>query len=120
MLVALASVDDLSAERVVVDPNAMDSTGSVTIDFFVPSLDGSKVAVSLSRGGTESGDVHIFDVATGRHYLGRRAITGGITAPQCRYHRIVGLTVQALLLPRRSGVTRLRANLPRPDRRGPR
>jgi prolyl oligopeptidase len=66
LLVTLASTDDLSSERVLVDPNAMDSTGSVTIDFFVPSLDGSKVAVSLSRGGTESGDVHIVDVATGR------------------------------------------------------
>jgi len=66
MLVVLPSVDDLSRERVIVDPNAMDSTGSLTIDFFVPSLDGSKVAVSLSRGGTESGDVHIYDVATGR------------------------------------------------------
>src|SRR4029077_19410987 len=66
MLVALGSVDDLSRERVLVDPNAIDTTGSVTIDFFVPSLDGSKLAVSLSRGGTESGDVHVFDVASGR------------------------------------------------------
>ena len=66
MLVALPSVDDLSRERVLVDPNAIDSTGSLTIDFFEPSLDGSKVAVSLSRGGTESGDVHIYDVASGR------------------------------------------------------
>jgi prolyl oligopeptidase len=66
MLVALGSVDDLTRERILVDPNAMDSTGSLTIDFFEPSLDGSKVAVSLSRGGTESGDVHIYDVATGR------------------------------------------------------
>jgi prolyl oligopeptidase len=40
----------------------------VTIDFFVPSLDGSKVAVSLSKGGTESGDVHLYDVATGREF----------------------------------------------------
>ncbi|HEY6195614.1 MAG TPA: prolyl oligopeptidase family serine peptidase [Candidatus Eisenbacteria bacterium] len=66
MLVALASVDDLSRERVIVNPNAMDPTGAVTIDFLVPSLDGSKVAVSLSKGGTESGDVHVFEVATGR------------------------------------------------------
>jgi prolyl oligopeptidase len=51
---------------VLVDPNTIDSTGSTTIDFFEPSLDGAKVAVSLSRGGTESGDVHIFDVASGR------------------------------------------------------
>jgi prolyl oligopeptidase len=66
MLVVLPSVDDLSRERVIVDPNAIDSTGSTTIDFFEPSVDGSKVAVSLSRGGTESGDVHLYDVATGR------------------------------------------------------
>ena len=66
LLVALGSVDDRSRERVLVDPNTIDSTGSVTIDFFVPSSDGSKVAVSLSRGGTESGDVHLFDVASGR------------------------------------------------------
>ena len=65
MLVALASVDDLSHERVLVDPNAIDTTGSLTIDFFVPSLDGAKVAVSMSRGGTESGDVHLYDAATG-------------------------------------------------------
>jgi|KBSSwiStaDraftv2_1062776.scaffolds.fasta_scaffold103955_2 prolyl oligopeptidase len=66
MLVTLPSVDDLTGERLLVDPNAIDSTGSTTIDFFEPSLDGSKVAVSLSRGGTESGDLHIFDVTTGR------------------------------------------------------
>jgi len=66
MLVALSSVDDLSHERVLVDPNAIDSTGSTTIDFFEPSVDGSKVAVSLSRGGTESGDVHLYETATGR------------------------------------------------------
>jgi prolyl oligopeptidase len=65
MLVALASVDDLSRERVVVDPNVVDPSGSLTIDFFVPSRDGSRVAVSLSRGGTEAGDVHIFDLASG-------------------------------------------------------
>ena len=66
MLVALSSVDDLSRERVIVDPNAADTSGSLTIDFYVPSLDGSKVAVSLSRGGTEAGDVHVYDVASGR------------------------------------------------------
>src|SRR5262245_34932162 len=50
MVVALASVDDVSSEKVVVDPNQLDSKGSTTIDFYVPSLDGSKVAVSLSKG----------------------------------------------------------------------
>ncbi|MBX3227098.1 MAG: S9 family peptidase [Labilithrix sp.] len=57
---------DVTQERVVVDPNALDPTGKTTIDFFVPSPDGKTVAVSLSTGGTESGDVHLFDVATGK------------------------------------------------------
>src|SRR5581483_459618 len=35
-------------------------------DFYEPSVDGSKVAVSLSVGGNERGDVHVFDVDSGR------------------------------------------------------
>lgn len=53
----------------VIDPNALDSSGGVAIDWFEPSPDGSKVAVSLSRGGSEDGDLHIFDVGTG-HEIG--------------------------------------------------
>ncbi|AKV03127.1 Prolyl endopeptidase [Labilithrix luteola] len=52
--------------RRVVDPNELDPTGSTTIDFFVPSPDGKLVAVSLSKDGSERGDVHVFDVATGK------------------------------------------------------
>jgi prolyl oligopeptidase len=66
LLVVLANADDLGGERVVVDPNALDPAGKIAIDWYVPSLDGSMVAVSLSFAGTESGDVHIFDAATGR------------------------------------------------------
>ncbi len=66
MLVALTSLDDLSSERLVVDPNAIDTTGGTSIDFFEPSLDGARVAVSLSKGGTESGDVHFYETATGQ------------------------------------------------------
>ena len=65
LLVALADPDDLSSERVIVDPNALDPTGSTAIDWFVPSLDGRLVAVSLSTGGSEDGTLHVFDVATG-------------------------------------------------------
>src|SRR5208282_420879 len=53
-------------ERVVVDPNQLDSKGTTAIDFYVPSTDGKLVAVSLSKGGSESGDVHVFEVATGK------------------------------------------------------
>ncbi|MEP7028079.1 MAG: S9 family peptidase, partial [Candidatus Eisenbacteria bacterium] len=65
LIVVLGSVDDTTSERVVVDPNRIDPSGETTIDFYTPSLDGAKVAVSLSKGGTEDGTVHVFDVATG-------------------------------------------------------
>ncbi|HSR09119.1 MAG TPA: prolyl oligopeptidase family serine peptidase, partial [Bryobacteraceae bacterium] len=64
-LVALASPDDLDSARTVVDPNVLDPTGSTTIDFYEPSLDGKLVAVSLSKGGTEDGSVSVFEVASG-------------------------------------------------------
>jgi len=65
MLVRLESLDDLSSEKVIVDPNALDPTGGTAIDFFAPSHDGSKVAVSLSQGGSESGSIHVYDGRTG-------------------------------------------------------
>jgi prolyl oligopeptidase len=66
LLVSLADADDLDSERIVVDPNVLDRSGRTSIDWFVPSFDGTKVAVSLSFAGTESGDVHVFDTASGR------------------------------------------------------
>ena len=66
LLVALSSEDDPASARVVVDPNALDPSGGTSIDWFVPSPDGSRVAVSLSKGGSERGDAHVFDVATGK------------------------------------------------------
>ncbi|HVY44439.1 MAG TPA: prolyl oligopeptidase family serine peptidase [Minicystis sp.] len=66
MLVVMASPDAPDAARVVVDPNKIDPTGKTAMDFYVPSLDGKLVAVSLSKGGSEAGDLHVFEVATGK------------------------------------------------------
>ena len=66
LLVALKSPDEPQSERVVLDPNQIDPSGGTEIDFYVPSPDGKLVAVSLSKGGSESGDVHVYDVATGK------------------------------------------------------
>lgn len=65
MLVLMDSPYNLSSERVVVDPNQLDTTGRTSIDFYVVSPDEELVAVSLSHGGSEDGDVHLFEVATG-------------------------------------------------------
>ena len=47
--------------RLVVDPTARGGA-HVTIDWYVPSPDGTHVAVSLSEGGSESGTLHVLDL----------------------------------------------------------
>ena len=52
--------------KTVVDPMVIDASGSTAIDWFVPSNSNRYVAVSLSKGGSESGDLHIYEVANGK------------------------------------------------------
>ena len=66
LLVTLASADDLKSEKVVLDPNVLDTKGTTTIDWFVPSSDGKCVAMSLSKGGSEDGTLHFYETATGK------------------------------------------------------
>jgi prolyl oligopeptidase len=77
-LIVFPSVDALDNSRILVDPNEIDAKGTTSIDWFVPSHDGSLVAVSLSHAGTEAGDVHVFETATGRqvHEIIPRVNTG--------------------------------------------
>ena len=66
LLVTLTSADDLKSEKVVLDPNVLDTKGTTAIDWFVPSLDGKYVAMSLSKGGSEDGTLHFYETATGK------------------------------------------------------
>jgi prolyl oligopeptidase len=66
LLVTLASADDLRSEKVVLDPNVLDARGTTAIDWYVPSLDGRYVAMSLSKGGSEDGTLHFYETATGK------------------------------------------------------
>jgi len=65
-LVVMPGPDKPDEAKIVIDPAAIDTKGTTAIDWYVPSPDGSLVAVSLSKNGSESGDVHIYDVATGK------------------------------------------------------
>ncbi|MGH7244189.1 MAG: prolyl oligopeptidase family serine peptidase [Phycisphaerales bacterium] len=66
-LLQLAADGDPSAgERVVLDPNALDAKSLTSIDWYRPSPDGKLVAISLSKAGSESGDVSVFEIATGK------------------------------------------------------
>ncbi len=64
-LVMVDSPNDLTGEKVVVDPNALDPSGATAIDFYYVSPDARLVAVSLSKNGTEVGDLHVYEIATG-------------------------------------------------------
>jgi prolyl oligopeptidase len=66
LLVMLTSVDDLATERIILDPNQLDPSGGTAIDFYVPSLDGKLAALSISKNGSERGDLYIYDVETGQ------------------------------------------------------
>lgn len=52
-------------ERALIDPDTMPGP-RVAISYFVPSNDGSHVAVGLSAGGSENAVMRIVDVATGK------------------------------------------------------
>lgn len=54
------------ADRPLIDPNALDAEGLVTIDWWYPSADARYVAYGLSRGGTEMSTLHVREVATGK------------------------------------------------------
>lgn len=53
------------ADRALIDPNALDAAGLVTIDWWYASPDARYVAYGLSRGGTEMSTLHVRDVASG-------------------------------------------------------
>jgi len=65
-VVVANSPDDPASEKPVCDPNSLDPSGKTSIDWFVPSPDGKTLAVSLSKNGTEDGDLCFFDVETGK------------------------------------------------------
>ena len=67
-LVFLSSTDRQAIEKTVCDPNSIDPSGRTSIDWFVPSHDARLVAVSLSKDGSEDGNLYFFDVATGKQY----------------------------------------------------
>jgi prolyl oligopeptidase len=70
-LVAMPSADAAATARVVVDPNAASDKGSISIQFYVPSLDGKLVAAALTENGSEDSAARVFETATGRE-LGDR------------------------------------------------
>jgi prolyl oligopeptidase len=53
------------ADRVLLDPNALNADGTTALDWWQPSDDGALVAYGLSENGSEESVLHVMDVATG-------------------------------------------------------
>ena len=54
-------------ERVLIDPQTLATSGKhFTINYFLPSLDGSRVAYGISEGGSEAAVIHVVETATAR------------------------------------------------------
>ena len=52
--------------RVVIDPNTFSEDGTVALDWWYPSPDGSLIAYGKSQSGSEKSTLYIKDVATGK------------------------------------------------------
>ena len=57
--------DPGQAERVLIDPVALDPSGTTTLDAWQPSKEGHLLAYQMSTGGTEESVLRVMDVATG-------------------------------------------------------
>jgi len=70
-------------ERTLIDPMAIDSSGTTTLDDWQPDHDGRLLAYLLSEGGSEEAVLRIMDVATGQDVEG--------PIDRCRYGEIAWL-----------------------------
>ena len=64
-------------ERVLLDPSALDPSGTTTLDAWSPSKEGTRLAYQLSSGGDEESLLHVLDVETGERLDG--------PVDRCRY-----------------------------------
>lgn len=53
------------ADRVAIDPNALDPAGTTALDWYYPSDDGALVAYGLSENGSEQSVLQVLDVVRG-------------------------------------------------------
>ena len=93
VLVRLSSLEPPALWKPVFNPNTFNTNGTTAIDWFVPSPDGRRIAISLSEGGSEQGTLHFFEVDTGKEL--------GDTIPRVQYPTGGG---SAAWLPDNSGV----------------
>jgi prolyl oligopeptidase len=65
ILVSMTDTADPESEKIILDLNTFDPSHLTSMDWYEPSPDGKLVAVSLSKGGSEEGNLYLFDTASG-------------------------------------------------------
>ena len=55
----------VGTDRVLIDPNELDSAGTVALDWYYPSEDGTLLAYGLSENGSEQSVLHVLEVGSG-------------------------------------------------------
>ena len=96
-------------ERVLIDPSALSDDDTITLDGWVPSLEGERLAYFLSQGGDEEASLFVMDVASGEtiegpidrtrycplawlpggdtYYYGRRLPADAVPEGEAAFHR---------------------------------
>jgi prolyl oligopeptidase len=54
------------SDRVLIDPNLLNATGTTALDWYHSSEDGRRLAYGLSEEGSEASVLHVLDVSTGQ------------------------------------------------------
>jgi prolyl oligopeptidase len=108
---AVLVVREADVERVLIDPSALSDDDTTTLDGWVPSVEGDRLAYWLSEGGDEEASLRVMDVATGEvlegpidrtrycplawlpggeaFYYGRRLPASAVPEGEDRFHRRV-------------------------------
>ena len=71
------------AERALIDPMAIDSSGTTTLDSWQPDHEGRLLAYQVSEGGREESVLRVMDVATGRTWTGPSTAAATPRWPGC-------------------------------------
>jgi prolyl oligopeptidase len=108
---AVLVVREGETERVLIDPSTLSEDDTTTLDGWVPSTEGDRLAYWLSEGGDEEASLRVMDVATGEvvegpigrtrycplawlpggreYYYGRRLPADAVPEGEDRFHRRV-------------------------------
>ncbi|MEY4323645.1 MAG: hypothetical protein RL410_1426, partial [Actinomycetota bacterium] len=69
-MASLFTIDPDGVEHLLINPVALDPSGTTTLDSWQPSKEGNLLAYQLSVGGSEEASLYIMDVATGKNIDG--------------------------------------------------